>query len=445
MRHQLFYYCTIIFLTSLVHPIFAQKVSKKWVKDLKKQIEESPVFSKNFTGFAVMDAQTAEMFYEHESDKYFTPASNTKIFTLYTCLNVLGEQMPALYFQEQDSSIVFWGTGDPSFLHPFLPEDATVLSFLKNSTKPLFFSNHNFKTDYFGPGWAWDDYPYYFQPEKSPMPIYGNVVSFIREENQSDFSVIPAYFKKWIRLNPQLEGDNARFIRYVDSNIFECNPQALVGKKYKRRQPFKYSDELFRAILGEVSGKKIQTFESYLTIDSIQRLYSLPVDSIYQHLMQDSDNFIAEQLILACSNELFGVQDTEKMLEYAIEHYLKDLPDLPIWRDGSGLSRYNLFTPRSIVKLLHKIYNKTPKERVFNIFPAGGVSGTIESFYAGETAPYIFAKTGTLSNMHCLSGYLVADSGRILIFSFMHNNYTVKTKVLKEEMEKVLEWLKKHY
>lgn len=444
MKIKLFSFLLFILIVCWVQPISAQKVNKKWVKDLNEQIEESTVFSKNFTGFTVMDAETTEVFYEHEADKYYTPASNTKIFTLYTSLKVLGETMPALHYQEQDSAIVFWGTGDPSFLHHGLPKDTTVLSFLKNSSKPLYFSSHNFKTERFGSGWAWDDYPYAFQPDKSPMPIYSNLVSFIREEKQSSFYTVPAYFKNLTRLNPSIEGKRARFFRHPDTNIFECNAQALAGKKYKKRLPFKYSEELFLNILGEATNRKIEPFQSYLTIDSIYTLYSMPVDSVYKRLMQNSDNFIAEQLILTCSNELFGVQDTEKMLEYAIENYLQNLPDPPVWRDGSGLSRYNLFTPRSVAKLLELLYREVSKERLFNIFPAGGVSGTIEDNYGGAVTPYVYAKTGTLSNMHCLSGYLVADSGRVLIFSFMHNNYTVKTKVLKEEMEKILKWLKEY-
>ena len=154
--------------------------------------------------------------------------------------------------------------------------------------------------------------------------------------------------------------------------------------------------------------------------------------------MQESDNFIAEQLLLLCANALFDTLEVSKTIKYAKDSLLSDLPDQANWVDGSGLSRYNMFTPRSIVYLLTDLYKKIPQERLFHIFPAGGKSGTISTRYNGVTKPYIYAKSGTLRNKHCLSGYLIAKSGKVLIFSFMHNNYPNGSADHKVEMDKVL-------
>ena len=133
--------------------------------------------------------------------------------------------------------------------------------------------------------------------------------------------------------------------------------------------------------------------------------------------------------------------NTGKVIEYISEHYLADLPDKPQWADGSGLSRYNMFTPRSIVHLLKKIDEEFENdEQMFKLFPAGGESGTIRSWYAHRDGgePYVYAKTGTLMNNHCLSGFIVTNSGRKLIFSFMNNHYVTTPSEVKKEMEKVL-------
>ena len=120
------------------------------------------------------------------------------------------------------------------------------------------------------------------------------------------------------------------------------------------------------------------------------------------------------------------------------------MPDELLWYDGSGLSRYNMFTPRSLVTLLDGMLNEYGEQRLFDIFPAGGKSGTIERFY-GDIKPYVFAKTGTLRNNHCLSGYIKTDSGQTLIFSFMNNHYKDHSNEVKKEMEKVLRYIKERF
>jgi D-alanyl-D-alanine carboxypeptidase/D-alanyl-D-alanine-endopeptidase (penicillin-binding protein 4) len=83
-----------------------------------------------------------------------------------------------------------------------------------------------------------------------------------------------------------------------------------------------------------------------------------------------------------------------------------------------------------------------PRERLLSIFPAGGLSGTIEKWYGGNPHPYVFAKTGTLANVHCLSGYVVTRRNKTYLFSFMHNNYLNRTNEVREEMQKTLEWIR---
>jgi D-alanyl-D-alanine carboxypeptidase/D-alanyl-D-alanine-endopeptidase (penicillin-binding protein 4) len=119
-------------------------------------------------------------------------------------------------------------------------------------------------------------------------------------------------------------------------------------------------------------------------------------------------------------------------------------PDPLLWVDGSGLSRYNLFTPRSLVWVLDQVMGLTSMDYITEIFPAGGQSGTLEKWY-GSDPPFIYAKTGTLRNQHCLSGYLRTDSGRWLIFSFMHNHYTGDSALVKQEMQRILLQIKAAY
>jgi len=123
---------------------------------------------------------------------------------------------------------------------------------------------------------------------------------------------------------------------------------------------------------------------------------------------------------------------------------LSGFPQEPHWVDGSGLSRYNLITPNDYVYLLEKIYKEVPEEELFSYLPIGGKRGTIKSWYKNEK-PYIFAKTGTLSNNHNLSGFIRTKKGNILIFSYMNNHYQKTHSDIKRDMEKNLKIIYNKY
>ena len=172
--------------------------------------------------------------------------------------------------------------------------------------------------------------------------------------------------------------------------------------------------------------------------------FSLPVDSVYKHMMQESDNFIAEQLLLVVSGVLTDTLQSQIAIDTIQNSLNTFLPDTMNWVDGSGLSRYNLFTPRSLVKLWEELINLLGQERLMEIVAIGGEAGTIKNLYAAES-PYIYGKTGTLRNNHNLSGLLKTKSGKVLLFSFMNNNYPGSSGPIKEEMERILYQIHEKY
>lgn len=406
---------------------------------LTKKIRTIEADLQDHTGFMLYDPEKGKTIYEYNASKYFTPASNTKIFTFYASLIILGDSVPALRYVETPDSLIFWGTGDPSFLYNEVYTNDRVHDFLKKAEKPLYFSSANFHTSSFGPGWAWDDYNDYYAAEKSPFPVYGNLFTVVLQ-NDSPY-VFPGYFSKFYSRGAPKERN--QFIRAIHSNDFTFHPGIRKSNKTEWNIPIRIDRDMIVELLSDTLDRKVSSVNKILK-GQTQTLYSIPTDSLYKVMMQESDNFIAEQLLLLCSNALSDSLQPEIAIRYVKENYLKDLPDEPIWVDGSGLSRYNLFTPRSIVRLWQKIYEKVPRERLLPLLATGGKNGTVRNWYKAEK-PYIFGKTGSLSNNHSLSGFLVTKSGKTLIFSFMNSNFVVPSNVVRSNMQEILSTIYERY
>jgi D-alanyl-D-alanine carboxypeptidase/D-alanyl-D-alanine-endopeptidase (penicillin-binding protein 4) len=400
----------------------------------KKSIQRSSVFSKSFTGFFLFDPQQNKVVYSYNGDKYFTPASNTKLFTFYTALRILGDSVPALQYYIQQDSLFFWGTGDPAMLHPDL-KNTKAYDFLSNFSGKLFYVPNQQKVSHFGRGWAWDDFNDYYSSEKSVFPMYGNNIRFSGTA-KSPLNIQPPSFKLSVITDSSLYNKENRIQREVSTNIFTYFPPSS-NTGWIQDVPYIQSPELTVKLLRDTLHRNIGLLHTANHLLPNQTLYSIHTDSLYKRFLQESDNFIAEQLLIICASVLFDSISTEKIIQFSTDSLLKDLPDKPVWVDGSGLSRYNLFTPRTIVALLNKIYQQVPRDRLFQLLPIGGKAGTIKNWYKAKT-PFIYAKTGTLSHVHCLSGYLLTKKGKVLIFSFMHNNFTVSVSAIRKEMDKVL-------
>lgn len=418
-------------------------------RDFRRAVDESPVFGQSFTGFAIYDTEREEMVYEYQADKYYTPASNTKIFTLFASLMLLGDSIPALEYQQRGDTLFFTGTGDPTFLHPDITHidityDQSVYRFLRAHAGPLYYVERPTRDAYFGPGWAWDDYGYYYSTEKSVMPIYGNVVRFQFKENLPKPLAYPASFTASI----QGFADSALYPEYLQraqhENTFLYGPKEDT-LAFTTDVPFIQSTATLLNLLEDTLQRSVEQYSGpYLS--AFQTHYSLPSDSVYRQMMQLSDNFMAEQLLLLGSSTQQDTLSTQWAIEHVTERYLNDLPDTPQWVDGSGLSRYNMQTPRSMVAILLKVDSLLGDVRIQTIFPAGGISGTVEDWYASpDNQPYVFAKTGTLSGKHCLSGFLYTRGGDKLVFSFMHSNYVTSSSVFKAEMERILRQIHEKY
>jgi D-alanyl-D-alanine carboxypeptidase/D-alanyl-D-alanine-endopeptidase (penicillin-binding protein 4) len=133
----------------------------------------------------------------------------------------------------------------------------------------------------------------------------------------------------------------------------------------------------------------------------------------------------------------------ESVIDTLLKTELKYLPQKPKWADGSGLSRYNLFSPEDFIFILNKMKNDFGIDRIRNILPTGG-EGTLRNYYVSESG-YIFAKTGSLSGVIALSGFLYTKKNKLLIFSVLVNNHTSSGTKVRRAVEKFIETLRNNY
>ncbi|MCA4775482.1 D-alanyl-D-alanine carboxypeptidase/D-alanyl-D-alanine-endopeptidase [Empedobacter stercoris] len=417
-------YFLIIFLILSSVQISAQK------KELIDQHLNSDFYSTQFTGFYLYDPITNEELYNYNGNKFFIPASNTKIFTLYTAMKMLNDSIPAFKYQLINDELHVQGTGDPTFLHPKY-KNTRAVDFLKNNGSKLIFHWNNFDEESFLPGWTWDDFRKDYAPERSQFPIHENLVSI--SKNGNSIKTFPTYFEELTEIREMPEPRS-----FYDNKFYISN------KKRSAKVPFIVNETVIEKSLSQILGKPVDMVKSPMAREA-KVFYSQKSDDVYREMMESSDNFLAEHLLILASSTLPGKLSAAEIIAYAKHNLLKELKQQPEWFDGSGLSRYNLFTPQSFSQVLEKMYNEFPEERLFSIFPIGGKTGTIKNRYRDTMQPYIYAKTGTLSNNVTLSGYLKTKSGRTLIFSLMNNNSVKNLSWIRNENEKLLRIVRDHY
>lgn len=469
----------IVLLTSYL--LASCSVQQQIAKSAKAAILDTKALQTAHIGISIFDPATKKYLYNYQGDKYFVPASNTKIPTCYAAMKYLGDSLVGLKYgystsYANDNVIVIQPTGDPTFLHEeFKAQPAFDFLKLHKQKTSWGFLDTIWKDDKWGSGWSWNDYDATYMAERSSMPAFGNVMS-IKLKNVSDrfldsslrrptyniFKTQISFFDSLINSDLSIDSNIVywngetvfsenlywEFRRELDRNEFSITKSA--NKFSKVDIPFVtngsqtaswiIADSLnisFKYLHPLGSSNRLYAGRYGARVDVWHKIYSQPTDSLLKPMMHRSDNFFAEQTLLMVSNERLGVMNDEKIIDTLLKTDFKDLPQKPRWADGSGLSRYNLFTPQNFVAILNKMKNEFGMERIKVIFPTGG-EGTISSYYKADSG-YIYGKTGTLSAVVAFSGYLYTKKGKLLIFSTLVNNHQASATEVRRAVEKFLQ------
>ncbi len=435
-------------------------------------------FSAAMWGVQVVSLDTGAKVFEHNPGKLFSPASNTKLYTVAAALDRLGADYriaTSLYATAKpnrrgvlEGDLVIYGRGDPTLnarlhggaimnaLEPLVR--ALTNAGVKRIKGDLVADESFFSGAAYGSGWSWDDPQYYYGAEISALTINDNTFAVSVTPGPQvgaacKLELIPQ--SPYLVLSNRTETAEAgtrrsiTFYRPLEQNVVYVTGKMAVGAPaFKEEVAVHRPAGLFLAWFQEavkrqgikVSGRSRLTGgleDARLPADcegmiELGRIESPPLREIAREIQKPSQNLYTD-LLLAHLGEKLGragnsrAKTSEDLGIAELEKFLRDAGverGQVFFEEGSGLSRNNLTTPNATVQLLRFMDRHAAREAFLDALPIAGVDGTLRNRMKGTIAAgNVRAKTGTLRWANSLSGYVTTRAGERLAFSIMLNRY----------------------
>lgn len=437
--------------------------------DELEYIFSDPAFSSAHWGVAVQSMKTGEYFYLRNEHKAFMPASNMKLFTTAAALQALGAdyrfvtrlQAHGVLSTEGilDGDVIIRGCGDPSLSGRWEENKITAVferwadslkaKGIKEIHGKIIGDDRYFSGDRLGHGWEWDDLTEYYAAQISALTFNDNCIDILT--SPGDSLDAPARIKlepdtRYVQIINRIKTDERtrpRFWRNLGTNQIQCDGTVSWLSKGRRdrvtiENPARYAAFVLREILVRrgivVTGEAFDVDElpGYLPVEYRTRQLashtSPPLSEIVKATNKDSDNLFAELLLRTVGRESGregnaggGEAAAKKLFEAA-----GIAPDQFYAMDGSGLSRSNLVSPVSVIRLLRYMRQQPAGAVYVESLPVAGVDGTLKNRLRGTAAKgNVKAKTGSIGRVRALSGYVTTRDGEELVFSMIANNYGV--------------------
>ncbi len=403
----------------------------------------------------VVSLRSGAALYERNPDLSLNPASNMKLLTSAAALARLG---PDYRFTTTvlaagkvkdgvlDGALVLRGGGDPVLETENLagPADAVQRSGIREVRGGILADDFRFDAARLGDGWNWDDEPYYYSAQISALTVNRNVLqvellpgAHAGEPAQVLFKPLADFLTVGERpvTGPAGSPSNWDVVRERARNVVRITGRIAEGaapqpsKDATVEEPELYAAALFRKLLADRGVKVLGDVRRAVTPPDAAELASTrsaPLSEIAALLNKPSDNLIAEMLLkeLGYAGTHSGTAESGVRV---VTGFLKeqgiDTGGLSI-HDGSGLSRLDLVTTRALTDLLVRADHAPWKAAYFQSLPIAGVDGTLRGRLKGTPAERnLHAKTGSLSHVSGLTGYVRTGGGEPLAFSVLINNY----------------------
>ncbi|YAF98340.1 MAG: D-alanyl-D-alanine carboxypeptidase/D-alanyl-D-alanine-endopeptidase [Nodularia sp. CChRGM 3473] len=434
------------------------------LKSAVDAVTNHPQFSRVRWGILVKNLASAQTLYNQDAEKYFTPASNTKLLTTAAALQQLGAnfRIRTSVYQDGDGVLRVVGRGDPSLKVPQLQVLAKQLREQGISqVNQLIADDSYFQGEIVHPSWEWEDLAAY----------YGAPVnSLIVNENASVLTVVPQTIGKPLQLKwaepieayqwrventsvttPKDQPGLVSVRRDLKGPVLRIQGQLAVNSQpditaiavFDPRQNFLRH---FRQSL-VAAGISVRQMSNGTGVKNEQELAAVespPLSELLVETNVNSNNLYAEALLraLAIKQPVENNQTTADAGLEVVKNTLTQLgvdPKSYILVDGSGLSRKNLISPEALVQTLQAMA-KSPQAEVFRAsLPVAGVSGTLRNRLRDTSAVGIVqAKTGTMTGAVSLSGYINAPNYQPLAFSMIVNHSEQPARVVRQAMDEIV-------
>ncbi|MBN2012649.1 D-alanyl-D-alanine carboxypeptidase/D-alanyl-D-alanine-endopeptidase [candidate division KSB1 bacterium] len=445
---------------------------------------ERPEFDNAFIGMMVQSGETGEILFQHNAYKMMMPASNEKILTSAATLISFGPEFQLqtkVYAKGEieagtlNGDLVIVGGGDPTlgtrlckmqslddcnFFEPWI--DALQQAGILAITGNLIGVDDIFDDEPIGYGWSLDDLSYYYATQISGLSLNENearlTVAVDSATGAIDVSINPDYgmfiiTNKATSTHDKMQETDMNVLRVEGSNEVIISGTLLAGKHYRQdisvHNPTEYFLHGLRYELAKsgirVHGDQIDGDDMFttVTLDSLQLIYthqSPPMSEMIRILMKESQNLYAETFVKLLG-AYFGKVGTFQEGREVVHATLKRLglePTSYAYQDGSGLARYNYISPNHLTTVLRRMYYHKYAETFMSALPVAGIDGTIKNRLHGTIAQeQVRAKTGTISNVRCLSGYATTADNEDVVFSIMANNFLCSSQVVMDFQDQV--------
>ncbi|MEP1305512.1 MAG: D-alanyl-D-alanine carboxypeptidase/D-alanyl-D-alanine-endopeptidase [Balneola sp.] len=485
-------YVVFLFLTVLI----ASETEAQGVEQLIQTLPNQEAF----WSVTVVD-DNGNKLENYNSDKLIIPASNQKLYTLATVLDRLGSDFRYTTNIYGDGELVdsIWignliikGSGDPS-ISGFLYEGdryfvfKSFLEHLKAKGIKKYAGNISKNLDYFDGqvhpvGWDWYDLTFYYGVEIAALSFNNNAIDIeVFAEGLVGEKPTVKYFPNHypVKLSDTIFDEidiisidnqqiiieenkkyDEKYLRKLGSNEIYLGSKLPQG--YKEEESLSISDagnfftETFEVFLrrnGIISeDSSLLDIQYSSVLDSYPVLAShtsKPLSELVKWANKESDNFYTEMMLKTMAAEKQGVPGTFENGIKEVRDFLAEQgvdTNLVKMNDGSGLAMGNYTTSGNISKLLYSMKSHHEWDVFYDSFPVAGIDGSIAHRFKGtELYNNVRAKTGYVSGVRTLSGYMTTGSGREIIFSIATNHFAGKVSPVDNSHQQILQYLYEKY